>query len=186
MLFCISEDKVWRFVDIKNEVDVGDAMSMKVILLNYSSFWLSMKYDGLLNDHLNPQSANRFYLSSKIQNDFIDSISKEITDTIANEMKGAKFFAIIADSTIDHTKVDEVDDLRYVWKNGQIAERFISFQQLEDSKSETMYYKILSTIQTLGLHIALCRGQAYDGAFSMSGAVSGVQRRIKLDAPNAI
>jgi len=148
---------------------------------------LLAKYDGLLNDHLNPQSANRFYLSSKIQNDFIESISKEITDTIANEMKGAKFFAIIADSTIDHTKVDEFSIcLRYVLKNGQIAERFISFQQLEDSKSETMYHKILSTIQTLGLDIALCRGQAYDGASSMSGAVSGVQIRIKLDAPNAI
>jgi len=49
-----------------------------------------------------------------------------------------------------------------------------------------MYHKILSTIQTLGLDIALCRGQAYDGASSMSGAVSGVQRRIKLDVPNAI
>jgi len=35
------------------------------------------------------------------------------------------------------------------------------------------------------LDIALCRGQAYDGASSMSDAVSGVQRRIKLDAPNA-
>ena len=68
---------------------------------------------------------------------------KEITDSIANEMKGAKFFAIIADSTIDHTKVDEFSIcLRYVLKKGQIAERFISFQQLEDSKSETMYHKI--------------------------------------------
>ena len=54
----------------------------------------------------------------------------------------------------------------------------ISRFQLEDSKSETMYHKILSTIQTLVLDIALCRGQAYDGASSMSGAVSGVQRRI--------
>ena len=73
---------------------------------------LLAKYDGLLNDHLNPQSANRFYFSSKIQNDFI-----EITDTIANAMKGAKFFAIIADSTIDHTKVDEFSIcLRYVLK----------------------------------------------------------------------
>ena len=99
----------------------------------------------MLNDHLNLQSANRFYLSSKIQNDFTESISKEITDTIANEMKGAKFFAIIAVSTIDHTKVEEFSIcLRYVLKNGQIAERFISFQQLEDSKSETMYHKILS------------------------------------------
>ena len=81
---------------------------------------LLAKYDGLLNDHLNPQSANRFYLSSKIRNDFIESISKEITDTIANETKGAKFFAIIADSTIDHTKVDEFSIcLRYVLKNGQ-------------------------------------------------------------------
>ena len=72
-------------------------------------------------------------------------------------MKGAKFFAIIADSTIDHTKVDEFSIcLRYVLKNGEIAERFISFQQLEDSKSETMYHKTLSTIQTLGLDIVLC------------------------------
>ena len=52
---------------------------------------LLAKYDGLLNDHLNPQSANRFYLSSKIQNDFIESISKEITDTIANEMREQSF-----------------------------------------------------------------------------------------------
>ena len=49
-----------------------------------------------------------------------------------------------------------------------------------------MLFRSLSTRQTLGLDIALCHGQAYDGASSMSGAVSGVQRRIKLDALNAI
>ena len=129
MLFCISEDKVWRFVDIKNMVDAMSIEGNFIELLK-----LLAKYDGLLNDHLNPQSANRFYLSLKIQNDFIESIFKEITDTIANEMKGAKFFAIIADSTIDHTTVDEFSIcLRYVLKKWSDSRKIHFVSDLESS-----------------------------------------------------
>ena len=84
-----------------------------------------------------------------------DRDSRQRAAIAAKSRKMTYFFEEDHTKVIDHTKVDEFSIcLRYVLKYGQIAERFISFQQLEDSKSETMYHKILSTIQTLGLDIA--------------------------------
>ena len=105
-----------------------------------------------------PKSTNYLY---KIQNEFIVSISKEIIENISNEIKEAKFYSIIADSTIDISKVDEFSIfLRYVLSNGKLVERFICFKELKDAGAESMYELITKTSRDLGLDIKLCRGQA--------------------------
>lgn len=85
------------------------------------------------------------------------------------------------DSTVDIARVDQFSlSLRYVTKTGHSSEHFIKFDELTSSCAEA-FYNLLVNILTheLGLNVNFMRGQAYDGASTMSGHISGLQARVK-------
>jgi hypothetical protein len=61
---------------------------------------LVSKYDAVLAKHLAKSNQNETYLSPKIQNDILKCMADETLHTILNEVKQAKYFKIIVDSTI--------------------------------------------------------------------------------------
>lgn len=78
--------------------------------------------------------------------------------------------------------------LRYVKLDGtkvQVTKSFIDFLETEGKKAKDMVKMILDKIESDGLDIQNCRGQAYDNAAVMSGRHSGVQMRIKAVNKNA-
>jgi hypothetical protein len=93
---------------------------------------------------------------------------------------------VIVDSTIDISRTDQFSlSLRYVTENGDAVERFIQFSELPGASGED-FFTLLSAITNLGLSITMCYGQSYDGASTMSGEISGLQRRVRDIAPHAI
>ena len=145
------------------------------------------KKDDLLKQHLFLSDRNATYLSPDIQNDLIQSISAQILSKIVGEIKQAKYFAVIVDSTIDISRTDQFSlSLRYVTENGDAVERFIQFSELPGASAEDFFNTLLSAITNLGLSITMCYGQSYDGASTMSGEISGLQRRVRDIAPHAI
>ncbi|XP_065420419.1 zinc finger MYM-type protein 1-like isoform X3 [Chrysemys picta bellii] len=145
------------------------------------------KNDTLLKQHLLLSARNATYLSPDIQNDLIQSLSAELLSKIVAEIKVAKYFAIIVDSTIDISRTDQFSlSLRYVTVNGDAVERFIQFSELPGAGAEDVFNILLSAIKNLGLSITLCYGQSYDGASTMSGEIASLQTRIREIAPNAL
>ncbi|XP_050777078.1 zinc finger MYM-type protein 1-like isoform X3 [Gopherus flavomarginatus] len=148
---------------------------------------LLAKSDTLLEQHLLRSDRNATYLSPDIQNDLIQSLSAELLSKIVAEIKVAKYFALIVDSTIDISRTDQFSlSLRYVTVNGDAVERFIQFSELPGASAEDFFNVLLSAIKNLGLSITMCYGQSYDGASTMSGEISSLQTRIREIAPNAL
>uniref|UniRef100_A0A452GX58 DUF4371 domain-containing protein n=1 Tax=Gopherus agassizii TaxID=38772 RepID=A0A452GX58_9SAUR len=148
---------------------------------------LLAKNDTLLEQHLLQSDRNATYLSPDIQNDLIQSLSAELLSKIVAELKVAKYFALIVDSTIDISRTDPFSlSLRYVTVNGDAVERFIQFSELPGASAEDFFNVLLSAIKNLGLSITMCYGQSYDGASTMSGEISSLQTRIREIAPNAL
>ncbi|KAM9119888.1 zinc finger MYM-type protein 1-like isoform 2-T2 [Pangshura tecta] len=148
---------------------------------------LLAKSDTLLEQHLLRSDRNATYLSPDIQNDLIQSLSAELLSKIVAEIKVAKYFAIIVDSTIDISKTDQFSlSLRYVTVNGDAVERFIQFSELPGASAEDFFNVLLSAVKNLGLSISMCYSQSYDGASTMSGEISSLQTRIREIAPNAL
>ncbi|KAL4141516.1 hypothetical protein QTP88_004145 [Uroleucon formosanum] len=141
---------------------------------------LVSKYDAVLAKHLAESNKNETYLSHMIQNDIIKSMAHETVQLILNEIKLAKYFTIIIDSTIDINKNDQFSlSLRFVDKEGKIREHFICFEELPGA-SASNYFNILNKcIEKYNLDFSMCRGQAYDGASTMSGRFSGLQSKVK-------
>lgn len=101
------------------------------------------------------------------------------------ERRRLLFFSIIADEVTDKFSNQEILSvcLRFV-ENATIKEVFLDYVYLERTTGESISNAILKSL--LGLDIAKCRGQSYDGASCMSSETSGIQGRIKSVAPREL
>jgi len=74
------------------------------------------KFDPVMSSHINRSQRNiPLYLGDKIQNEAIKLIGDDIRNSILNEIKEAKFFAILLDCTPDVSHQEQISVcLRYV------------------------------------------------------------------------
>lgn len=153
---------------------------------------LLAKYDPVLREHMAKAELGKrqiLYLSPKIQNEFIEALGANVRNKILAEIKEAKYYSIILDSTPDVSHKDQMSQvLRYVsiiGKQVEIKESFIDFLEVEGKTSEDVSNLISNKLEIDGLDIQNCRGQAYDNASVMAGKHAGVQARIKETNPKA-
>ena len=144
---------------------------------------LLSKFDPFLASHVsrygNAGRGSVSYLSSTTCNEFIQLMAKEVLLTIIAEVKTAKYFAVIVDSTPDISHVDQLTlILRYIDLCGKPVERFIKFIPISSHSGESLSEVILKTLFDFGVAISDCRGQSYDNASNMSGKYKGVQARL--------
>ena len=149
---------------------------------------LLAKYSTVIKEHISGtklfKKGMTTYLSPTIQNELIELLGKKVKDLILEEIKTAKYFSNLLDSTPDVCHVDQTAFIvRYVKIHSnnevQIKESFLNFFPLRGKNADEITKSILNELQQNGLDILMCRGQAYDNASTMAGARSGVQRRIK-------
>ena len=145
-------------------------------------------YDEDLKNHLaNPKFKNAKYTFPEIQNQLIDVIGKGIIrDKIVCEIKKAKYFSVMADEVTSFNQTVMPLVVRFVDETNTVREDFLSFIYLERITGKHIADAILSCLKDLDLDIDFLRGQSYDGAANMSGAVSGAQALVRKEAPRAL
>ena len=121
-------------------------------------------------------AKNATYLSPKVQNEIINIIGYDILlADLINEIKGAKFFSILADE-VESPKVEELPIcIRFVDKNNNIREEFLEFGRCEQLSGKVIANEITRVLEKSRLDTKKCRGQGYDGASNMSSEAVGVQ-----------
>ena len=106
------------------------------------------------------------------------------------EIKAAKYFSILLDSTPDVSHIDQVTLIvRYIKVDSsevKIKKSFLNFFPLHRKNADKITKSILDEFQRNGLDIMMCRGQAYDNASNMAGIRFGVLCRIKQVNSKAI
>ncbi|CAH0400600.1 unnamed protein product [Chilo suppressalis] len=145
------------------------------------------KYDPVLREHLVSinmgQKISVTYMSSETQNEFIVILGDHVRQQIYRQIKKAKYYSIIFDSTPDISHRDQTSQvLRYVVIENQevrVVESFIDFIETKSKTAGDIAEMILKKLNSDGLDIMDCRGQAYDNAAVMAGKHTGVQERIK-------
>lgn len=140
-------------------------------------------FDPFLEEHIrkfgNKGSGSTSYLSKTIYEEFIQLLSVKVSSIIIQEVKSAKYYAIIVDSTPDISHVDQLSFvIRYVQKDGTPVERFLIFIENSGHKAEDLLVAVLSILEFFDLDLADCRSQSYDNANNVSGMYSGLQARI--------
>ena len=144
--------------------------------------------DSVLHAHLHkPRAKNATYLSPTTQNDIINVIGYDIIRAgITTEVRKARFFSVLADEVSSHNVEYLALCLRFVDEKCDIREEFIKFVKLERVRASDIATAIVNTLEGLGLSLNELRGQGYDGAATMSGEKSGVQKQIRDRQPKAV
>lgn len=156
---------------------------------------LLSKYDPVMANHFtyirqNPRSVS--YLSHDIQNEFITLLASAVRGKILGEIREAKYFGILFDSTPDISHIEQLSEvIRYVrldYDTGQveIREAFIDFLELDKKDAAGYEEVILKKLKDDDLKFSDCRAQMYDNATVMSGHISGVQARLSNQNSKAI
>ena len=74
--------------------------------------------------------------------------------------------------------------MRYINKKGGVAERFLGLVHVPNTTSLTLKHAIESLLMEHSLSLSRVRGQGYDGASNMSGAIRGLKTLI-MDENNS-
>uniref|UniRef100_A0A8C3G567 Uncharacterized protein n=1 Tax=Cyclopterus lumpus TaxID=8103 RepID=A0A8C3G567_CYCLU len=153
------------------------------------------RYDPILQRLISSESKTK-YLSPQIQNEIISIMAQKVQNKIVKEVHDAEFYSVIIDTTQDISKVDQLSQvLRYVTISKdendtplevKIHESFMGFHAVHDQSASGLEKDIVGLLEKKGISVNKCRGQRYDGAATMTGAYSGLQKRISDRERNAI
>ncbi len=107
-----------------------------------------------------------------------------ILQGILEDLNVAPYYSILADEVTSHNVGHLAICARFVDKNKDIREEFLSFLKLERRRrGEKIAAGILEFLKENSIPVVNMRGQGYDGASNMSSAGVGVQGRIRKEAP---
>ena len=105
---------------------------------------------------------------------------KEIVlDEIRNEIREAKYFAVLTDESKDVSKKEQVVvAVRYLHRS-TIHKEFIGIAEAEALDAEGLCDAILNRLSIVNTKMVNCVGQGYDGASVVAGHLNGVQRKLR-------
>ncbi|XP_063780940.1 zinc finger MYM-type protein 1-like [Pseudophryne corroboree] len=142
--------------------------------------------ENYIEQHGGAGSGDSNYMSSTTVEEFISLMGAKILDTIVHELKMAKYYSLIVDSTPDLSLVDRLAVVvRYVNKDGPV-ERFLRFVPIHSHTGEHLENTLLSVLSEENIDLCNCRGQSYDNASNMSAKYNGLQARICAINPLAL
>ena len=101
------------------------------------------------------------------------------------ELNGTCYHSILADEVTSHNAEHLAICGRFVDKNKNVREEFLTFLQLERVTGEKIAESILDFLKESNIPVENMHGQGYDGASNMSSDRVGVQARIREKAPLA-
>ncbi|XP_074300000.1 uncharacterized protein LOC141631198 [Silene latifolia] len=130
--------------------------------------WLAGKSENIAKIVLSNAPGNHQATTPTIQKDLIKCCGKETTRLIVEDLDN-DLFAILADESSDVSHKEQLAIcLRYLDKEGYVAERFLGVVKVDDTSSMTLMATIKKKLlATHSLSMSNIRGQGYDGASNM-------------------
>lgn len=122
------------------------------------------------------------WMSHDIQNEMLEIMSHAVLRVILTNIHSAGNFTVICDEADGFLSIS----LRWVDNQFVVYEDFLGFYELSGFDAKTITASILDVLRRFDLNVNNCRGQAYDGATTMSGEIGGVQAKIRDIEPRAV
>lgn len=126
-------------------------------------------------------------LSNEIINELIAIMGKNVLREILQDIREAKCFSLLADEATDMSNAEQLCiNIQWVDYELNIYEAPLELIHVPKTDSSTITTLIKDSLIRFNIPLAQCKGQAYDGASSMSGYINGVAANIQKAEPSAL
>ncbi|XP_060882105.1 zinc finger MYM-type protein 1-like [Metopolophium dirhodum] len=126
------------------------------------------------------------WLSGDIQNELLETMAHFVLQKIKNSVLKSPFMAIMADGTTDGQEQFSICFRFLNTISLNINEIFVGMYNPSSGNAETLFSCITDLLTRMCLSFENVRGLCFDGAATMSGHRSGVQKRISDVQPKSI
>ena len=114
-------------------------------------------------------------------------MGRTVLQQLLVDIRKAGWFSLIADETTDVSHKEQLSiAIRWVDNLFQINEMPLKLINVPKTDADTIIHVIKDFLIRMSLPINKCRGQAYDGAASMSWHINGVAAQIQRVEPGAV
>ncbi|XP_037801961.1 zinc finger MYM-type protein 1-like [Penaeus monodon] len=150
---------------------------------------LLAQFDVVMAEHVRRTTEGNqtdHYLGKNMQNEFIQMLADHVKKEIIQQVKDARYYAVILDCTQDVSRVEQMSlVVRFVGSKGEAEEHFLDFMPVHETTGESLAGTLLQKVEDLRLSLSNSRGQGYDNGSNMRGKNCGVQARILQQNPRA-
>ena len=141
--------------------------------------------DEALKKHFAEMAGNAKYTSPTIQNEILGIASTMAVKELVAEANES-FISVAADESCDISGKEQLSIVLRYTKGDKVNQSFTGFVEMSLVSAESISAAILAHLSRIGLDLRKLVGQGYDGASTMAGHVSGVQKRIRKKYPRPI
>ena len=141
--------------------------------------------DEALKKHFTQMAGNAKYTSPTIQNQILGIASTMVVEEIVAEANES-FISVVVDESCDISGKEQLSIVLRYTKDDKVNESFTGFVETSSVSAEPISAAILAHLSSIGVNLRKLVAQGYDGASTMAGHVSGVQKRFRKKYPQAI
>ncbi|CAB4010742.1 Zinc finger MYM-type 1 [Paramuricea clavata] len=158
-----------------NESDIDAADGLFLRAFSQLLFPLEEKWKKIQKNI--PKNAK--YTSPDIQNEVIEVLASLVKNKIAEDVRRAELFTIMADGTTDKNR-KEIQGLvcRYLSNKGKVEEHCLNVKGIDDRSAKGIFNFITETLAEFEISVDGLVSQSFDGASVMSGNYNGLQRLV--------
>ena len=132
------------------------------------------------------RKANK-YTSHQNQNNILRIMAMNVLREVTACLQQSPFITLMMDETTDISNQEQsVIVLRWVSEDFEVNEEFLGVYNVPTIDAATLTMAANDTLCRMNLPLSKLRGQCYDGASAMSGAKSGVAKKIQEEEPRAV
>ena len=139
-----------------------------------------------LKNFMETAGKNATYTSKVAVTEFVDAIDQWVQEVLLARIHHTSVFSLMADECIDISTVEELSIYCRWVEDGVPVEHFLDILPLKRTDAETIYSAIVSCLREKNIQLSKLVGMGFDGAATFSGKRSGVQMRLKTNAPHAL
>ena len=141
--------------------------------------------DEALKKHIAQMAGNAKYTSATIQNEILEIASTMVVEEFVAEANES-FIFVVADESCDISGKEQLSIVLRYTRGDKVNEGFTGFMKMSSVFTESISAAILTHLSRIGVDLRKLVGQGYNGASTMAGQVSGIQKRIREKYPRAI
>ena len=132
--------------------------------------------------HFARMAGNAKYTSPMFQNEILAIASNMIVQEIVTEANKS-FVSVIADESCDISGKEQLSIVLRYMIGSKVHESFTGFVEMDSLSAESISTSILAHLSKIRVDFQKLVRQGYDGALTMAGHLSGVQKRIRDKYP---